>query len=140
MILESLVRRSLVDAFYETFAGMIVDLETAEILSVTQPCEEMFGYHVRNLLVGQNIEILVPEELRAAHRKGIEGYRQHPTIRYMGERKGLRGLRRDGTTFRITVGLRPVRLTDVDRTVVVVLFFSLDEPSGFTPPMGIPAL
>lgn len=71
--------------------------------------EQLFGYRPSEL-VGQPIELLVPEELVKAHRVYRDSYGEAPEPRAMGSGLDLRGRRRDGTTFPVDVSLAPVLL------------------------------
>ena len=67
----------------------------------------MFGYRPEEL-VGQLMEILIPEEVREAHVGHRTGYIDAPTPRPMGVGLPLLARRRDGTTFPVDVSLAPV--------------------------------
>ena len=56
--------------------------ETGVIRFVNRQAEELFGYD-HDDLVGQPIEILVPESRRAVHRVERQGYIQDPSDRAM---------------------------------------------------------
>ncbi|KPK05318.1 MAG: hypothetical protein AMS20_06825 [Gemmatimonas sp. SG8_28] len=79
------------------------------IMLVNRVAEETFGYR-RSELVGRSIETLVPEHIRDRHRQLRTDYMQHPYARPMGERRDLKGVRRDGTAFPVEVGLTPVEM------------------------------
>ena len=53
----------------------------------------------RDELLGQPIEILVPERYRDAHRGHRDGYLHKPRFRPLGEDLNLTGRRKDGTEF-----------------------------------------
>lgn len=69
--------------------------------------EQMFGYG-REELVGEPVEILVPDRFRAAHPQYLRGYFQAPEQRAMGAGRDLYGRRRDGTEFPVEIGLNPL--------------------------------
>jgi len=71
--------------------------------------ERMFGYQ-RDELLGQPVEILVPEMARAAHRAHRDLYAADPEPRTMGSGMELSARRRDGSTFPTEIsppGARP---------------------------------
>jgi PAS domain S-box-containing protein len=85
--------------------------EAGVIRFVNRQTESLFGY-AREDIIGQPIEILVPESLRAAHRVERQGYVQDPRDRAMGVRAKLRGRRRDGTKFPVDIALNPIDTGD----------------------------
>ena len=71
---------------------------------VNQQAEAMFGFD-RGALVGQLIEMLIPESFRAAHLGHREGYVADPKTRKLGSASELTGRKRDGTEFPVDIGL-----------------------------------
>lgn len=78
------------------------------IIQVNSQAEAMFGY-IRDELIGQKVEMLVPERQRSQH----DGHRAHfhsqPKIRRMGSGLELHGRRRDGSEFPVEISLSPVQ-------------------------------
>ncbi|MCH8948540.1 MAG: PAS domain S-box protein [Acidobacteria bacterium] len=68
----------------------------------------MFGYSQEELL-GQPIEILLPERFRKIHPQHHEGYFAAPHIRPMGTGLDLVGRRKDGSEFPVDVTLGPLK-------------------------------
>ena len=64
----------------------------------------MFGFDPGEL-VGQLIEVLVPESFRAVHQKQRQGYVADPKTRKLGSGPELIGRRQDGTEFPLDIGL-----------------------------------
>jgi PAS domain S-box-containing protein len=87
-----------------------VDLEGRIVLLNTQ-AERMFGYS-RDELLGQPIEILLPERLRAPHLKHRTRYHSAPTTRPMGAGLDLVARRKAGTEFPVEVSLSPLQVDD----------------------------
>ena len=77
------------------------------IVLVNTETERLFGYR-REELLGQPVEILVPERFRGRHPRHREGYAAHPHTRSMGEGLELSGLRKDGSEFPVEIGLSPI--------------------------------
>jgi len=71
---------------------------------VNRQTELLFGYD-RADLVGQSIEMLVPESFRQVHPAYRAGYFADPKTRPMGAGLELTGRRRDGTEFPVDVSL-----------------------------------
>ena len=68
----------------------------------------MFGYQ-RGDLLGQPIEILVPERYHASHLKDREKYYTAPATRAMGSGMELSARRRDGSEFPVEISLSPLK-------------------------------
>jgi PAS domain S-box-containing protein len=77
------------------------------IALVNRRTEEMFGYS-RDELLGQELEILLPERFRTAHVSHRRGYFSEPRVRAMGAGMELAGRRKDGSEFPIEIGLSHV--------------------------------
>jgi len=90
------------------------------IVLANSGCERLFGYS-RGELLGQKIEILVPEPFREGHVERRRGYNQRPAIRPMGSGIQLRARRKDGTDFPVEITLSPILLgPDLVHTVSVI--------------------
>ena len=74
------------------------------IALVNAQTERLFGYG-RDQLVGQPVEILVPDQARGLHPAHRAGYLADPRARPMGAGLELAGRRRDGSTFPAEVSL-----------------------------------
>jgi len=78
------------------------------IREVNSGAAELFGYECDEL-IGQAIEVLVPEDRRESHGKLRARYEASPRARPMESSQELFGLRKDGSTFRAEIGLNPVQ-------------------------------
>ena len=78
--------------------------ESGTIEMVNSQTETFFGY-TRHELIGQPVEILVPERYRSAHIGFRQVYLAAPVSRTMGMGRDLYGLRKDGTEFSVEIGL-----------------------------------
>ena len=87
--------------------AIVVAKGDGRILLVNTRTEELFGY-AREDLLGQKVEVLLPNHLRRRHVKHRASYLRHPVVRPMGSGLELYGRRKDGTEFPIDISLSPV--------------------------------
>jgi PAS domain S-box-containing protein len=87
--------------------AMVITDTQGHIVLLNGETERLFGYP-REELLGQPIEMLVPERFRASHPQLREAYTAHPRMRSMMKGLDLRGLRKGGIEFPVEVMLSPV--------------------------------
>ena len=87
-------------------AMVCVDTD-GRIALVNAQTERLFGYG-RDELVGQPVEILVPDQVRGLHPAHRAWYMADPRPRPMGADMQLAGRRRDGSTFPAEVSLSAI--------------------------------
>jgi PAS domain S-box-containing protein len=87
-------------------AMVIVD-QTGKIVLVNAQVENRFGYE-RGELIGQSIEILVPERFAGHHASFRTGYVAEPRTRPMGLAGDLYARRKDGSEFPVEISLAPL--------------------------------
>src|SRR2546430_2349668 len=86
--------------------AMVVVDQGGKIVLVNSQTEKLFGYN-REELLGQPVEVLVPERFWAEHGKHRSNYVQHTQVRPMGAGLELFGVRKDGTEFPVEISLSP---------------------------------
>jgi protein-histidine pros-kinase len=91
-------------------AVVIVDA-TGRIRLVNATLEKWFGY-AREELIGQRVEVLIPERLAGKHTTLRGGYLAHPRPRPLGLGEQLTARRKDGTEFPAEISLAPVHTDD----------------------------
>jgi PAS domain S-box-containing protein len=84
--------------------AMVCVAEDGRIALVNAQAERLFGWP-KEELVGQPVEVLVPDAARAVHPGHRARYAADPRPRPMGEGLDLAGRRRDGSTFPAEISL-----------------------------------
>jgi two-component system CheB/CheR fusion protein len=103
--------------------GILVIDASGKLVMVNAAAEAMFGYH-RDELLGQPLEVLLPQQLRAAHAEHRAAYLAAPKIRLMGSGLEIGGCRKDGSEFPAEVGLSYVQTSGALLAVASVVDIS----------------
>jgi PAS domain S-box-containing protein len=93
--------RTLMESLAESL--IVVDLE-GKIILINKRTEEIFGY-TKEEVVGQSLDILLPEKFIQVHSQHVQTYLREPHIRPMGQGLELSARRKDGTEFPVEIGL-----------------------------------
>jgi PAS domain S-box-containing protein len=97
---------------------MVVDAQ-GRIVQANAQTEAMFGYRRDNLL-GESVEMLVPERFRERHLGHRAGYGHEPQPRPMGAGLELYGRRKDGSEFPVDIMLSPMQLATGAMVIAIV--------------------
>jgi PAS domain S-box-containing protein len=103
--------------------GIVVVDKQGIIRRVNSSTEKIFGYD-RLELLGQAVEVLVPEPKLATHRVERQSYQHQPKPRSMGIGRDLSGRRKDGSEFPIEIGLNPITQNGNSRVLATVIDIS----------------
>jgi len=87
--------------------GLVMVDADGRILLANARLETQFGYD-RDELLGQPVDRLIPERLRARHPGHRSAFLAHPDTNSLSNRRDLVGLRKDGTEFPLTIHLTPL--------------------------------
>ena len=97
-------------SIFESASTGLLLVEQAGTVSLANPqLDRLFGYSPGEL-IGQPVEILTPQLIREQHVSLRDSYFASPTPRYMGEGRDLMGVRKDGSTFPLEIGLCPIQV------------------------------
>ena len=88
-------------------SGMLMADHTGAIVMVNSEVERLFGYH-REELIGQSIDLLVPDRSRVRHAQQRREFAARPHGGRLVPERELAGQRKDGTEFPIEVRLTSI--------------------------------
>jgi PAS domain S-box-containing protein len=97
--------------------GVVIVDAAGLIQIVNRQTELLFGYP-RAELLGQPVEVLLPERFRGRHIGHRTGYQRDPHTRPMGTGLELFGLRRDGSEFPVEISLSPMTSENEDTLII----------------------
>ncbi len=104
--------------------AMVMVDNRGHITLVNAQAERLFQYS-REEMIGQRIEMMIPERYRNQHPRHRSGFFGEPRFRPMGVGLELFGLRKDGREFPVEISLSPLH-TD-DGTVVTAAIRDVTE-------------
>ena len=104
-------------------ATVVVDVK-GRIQLVNRQAEKLFGYSA-DALLGQPVELLIPERVRAVHQHHRANYMAAPHLRPMGSSLPLSGRRRDGSEFPLEASLGP--LDEGGESLVIISIRDITE-------------
>jgi formate hydrogenlyase transcriptional activator len=99
--------------------AIIASDQEGRIKKANAQVEKFFGY-TRAELLGQSIDVLVPERFRRTHPARRKEYSDRARVRSMGAGLELYGRRKDGSEFPVDIMLGPIE-TEVGRIVLSVI-------------------
>jgi len=106
--------------------AIIMTDSQARMVRVNPRVMEVFGYREQELL-GQKVEMLLPDALREMHVKMRQFYMRNPgkiDLREEGVNTSLQGRRKDGSVFPLEAGVGPVKIGDEQHFVVTLIDIS----------------
>jgi len=119
MVLSAIVDISTRKRLEERFKRVVESAPNAMVMingaglieMVNRQTERLFGYS-RSEMLGQPVEMLVPERFRSHHPSLRGGFFAEPVSRPMGAGRDLYGRRKDGSEFPVEIGLNPIETED----------------------------
>lgn len=104
--------------------AMLMVSSERKIILINRATEVLFDYS-REDLIGESLELLIPDRFRARHPDHVQNYFSNPHTRSMGACRELYGRRRDGREVPIEIGLNP--LTTPDGTFILASIIDITE-------------
>jgi PAS domain S-box-containing protein len=92
---------------------------SGRILIANHTAELMFGYS-REELTGENVDILVPAEVRGHHMQHRASFAKSPQVRPMGRGMELSAIRKDGIEIPVEISLSPTHRGDGINVTAVI--------------------
>ena len=112
------------DAVMQTLAEespdaiVVVDVQ-GRLVWGNQQAEQLFGYG-RAELLGQTVELLLPDRVQKVHLAHRAAYMENPRTRRMGVGLDLNARRRDGATIPVEISLTPLSTDSGDMVIATV--------------------
>ena len=103
--------------------AMIMVGRDGAIALINSQTEKLFGYQ-RSELLGQPVDILLPERYRSGHEAFRASFFREPVARPMGAGRDLFGLRKDGSEVPIEIGLSPTSTSSGDFVLAGIIDIS----------------
>lgn len=88
--------------------AIIISDEHGKIVYINAQAVTLFGYSQDELL-GQEIELLIPNKMREHHRKLRQEYAEYPVMRDMGRNLNLFGLNKSEREIPVDISLSPLK-------------------------------
>lgn len=88
--------------------AIVITDENGTIRIINAQTERLFGYS-RDELIGQPVEVFVPERYRGRHPAHRTNFMGEPRVRAMGSGLELFGRRKDGSEFPVEISLSPLQ-------------------------------
>lgn len=95
------------DVFDAAPDAMVAVARDGRIVAVNEQMLRLFG-HSRDELLGEEIEILLPERFRSSHPARRSDFFASPRVRILGATLELLALRKSGSEFAVEIGLAPI--------------------------------
>ncbi|WP_262915435.1 PAS domain-containing protein [Niabella ginsengisoli] len=87
--------------------AMVIVNKQGQIVLANAQTESLFGY-TKDELLGQEVEVLIPDSFLKYHKSHRETYFKQPTTRSMGKGIELYAKRKDSSTFQAEISLSPL--------------------------------
>lgn len=106
--------------FQNATEGIILTDRSGKIVLANPSALHIFEYS-EDELIGQNIDILLPQKFRSGHHKLREGFYKAPANRTMGSGRDLFALRKSGENFPVEVSLSSYYQHDTQYVIAFIV-------------------
>lgn len=89
--------------------GVVTIDEWGTVESLNPPAEVIFGY-TADEVIGRNVTLLMPEPYPGEHREYLANNRSTSEMRFIGTRREVMGMRKDGSTFPLDLSISEMKL------------------------------
>jgi len=121
--------RNMLERLFETAPDAVVVVDgNGSIRKVNQQTEVLFGY-MREELIGQRVEQLMPERYHKQHIQHRHGYFEDPRPRKMGIGLELYGRSQDGREIPVDIMLNPIETNEGTWAFAVIRDITLQKQS-----------
>lgn len=93
--------------------------QDGRIVLMNRVTEQLFGYQ-RDELLGSNVDMLLPADMRSTHAEHRARYWANPSTRPMGHGYILKAQRKDGSEFPVEISLSPLQTDDGFRVTAII--------------------
>jgi len=98
------------DAILRSAFDAIITINDKGIIETVNPAtEKIFGYKEREI-IGQNIKILIPEQIALEHDQYLKNYRSQKEKHVIGQRREVLAVKKSGEKFPIEIGIEEVAI------------------------------
>jgi PAS domain S-box-containing protein len=104
--------------------GIIIVNTSHIIVETNDSANQIFGYE-KEELIGQHLDILIPNQYRHGHNEHVSGFMEKGQKRQMGRGRDLHGRRKDGSEFPVEAGLNPFSVYENDYVMALVIDISV---------------
>ncbi|WP_224981167.1 sensor histidine kinase [Geomonas agri] len=119
--------RTMLERLFETAPDAIVVVDGGGVIrKVNQQAEVIFGY-MREELVGQRIETLIPKRFHKRHRQHLRNYFGDPRARKMGIGLELYGRHKNGSEIPVDIMLNPIEAQESTWVFAVIRDITLQK-------------
>ncbi len=119
--------RNMLERLFETAPDAVVVVDGGGVIrKVNQQAEVIFGY-MREEMLGQRIELLIPKRFHKRHRQHLRNYFGDPRARKMGIGLELYGRHKNGAEIPVDIMLNPIAAQDATWVFAVIRDITLQK-------------